>query len=185
MNKLKFKIICLPLLIFVFLFSDYCNASVLYLESSDDKYHQEDTFLVEIRIDTENECINAIKTDLLFDSSILEIEDFSKGNSIISIWLKDPDFSNETGNLSFSGGIPGGYCGVLSGDPGRSDILGKIAFRVKDINETKVTEIKFSSDSQILLNDGKGSLGKLTVFLPLANNDAFIPASKPPAAAAA
>ena len=77
--------------------------------------------------------------------------DFSKGNSILTLWLEEPSFSNKAGTISFIGGIPGGYLG-------EDGPLGKIIFYAKEGGEVK---IQFQEDSKILLNDGFGTKAEL------------------------
>ena len=94
----------------------------------------------------------------------MEIKDFSQGNSLLSLWTKEPEFSNETGLVSFSGGIPGGYCGKLAGDPGVSNILGRIVFQVYQtplINKPINARVEFSENSYVLLHDGLGTKAPL------------------------
>ncbi len=145
------------------LFPLLTQAAVLYLEPAEGSYYQGDTFITNLRIDTEEECINAVDANLSFPKDILEALDFSQGNSILILWLKKPEINQESGLISFTGGIPGGYCGVLPGDPGESNLLGKIIFKVKEISEELFSaEVKFLENSQVLLNDGFGTPAKLT-----------------------
>jgi hypothetical protein len=139
-------------------------AAILYLEPSSSGYYQGDTFLVEARIDTQGECINTVKVELSFANNVLEVKDFSQGNSLLSLWVKKPEFSNETGLVSFSGGVPGGYCGELAGDPGISNLLGKIIFQVRQtslVSKPIFTRIEFSENSYVLLHDGLGTKASL------------------------
>ena len=149
-------------LIFICTIPTLTEAAVLYLEPAEGEYHQSDTFIAEVRINPEGECINTIQADLTFLKDILEVEDLSAGNSIISVWIKNPEYSNETGFISFAGGIPGGYCGGLPGSPEKSNLLGKIIFKVKEVRWQQQGEIKFLETSQVLLNDGLGTPAKLT-----------------------
>jgi hypothetical protein len=142
------------------------KGAILYLEPSSGEYQPGDTFLVEVKIDTEEECINTVEANLSFSQDILKAVDFSQGDSILTLWVKSPEINQEKGEISFSGGIPGGYCGRIPGDPGASNLLGKIVFRipgmmVRELGEN-IAEIKFLDTSQILLNDGLGTKAKLT-----------------------
>jgi hypothetical protein len=158
MKNLKLKLFfAFCLLFFAF---NYCQAAILYLEPTEGSYYYSDSFIVKIKVDNEGECINAVMADLTFEKDILEIKDFSKGNSILSFWIEEPQFSNRDGRLSFTGGVPGGYCGVLPGDPGESNLLGKIVFEVKS-KESGTTKLRFLDTSQVLLNDGLGTPAKL------------------------
>ncbi len=138
-------------------------AAVLYLEPSAGEYHQGDAFMVDIRVDTTEECINAVEAYLSFSPQALEAVDFSQGSSMLAVWLTSPKINQEEGTISFSGGIPGGYCGVLPGDPGKSNLLGRVAFRAKKTNQARVAAVKFSDDSQVLLHDGAGTLADLVL----------------------
>jgi len=152
---------------FVLLFLPLATKAVtLYLEPETGQYQPGDTFVIEVKIDTEGECINAVEANLSFSNDILQAIDFSRGESILSLWVKNPEINQGQGLVSFSGGTPGGYCGRIPGDPGTSNSLGKIIFRVpgmtvKESRENK-GEIKFLESSQVLLNDGFGTPAKLT-----------------------
>jgi hypothetical protein len=142
------------------------EGAVLYLEPSGGEYQPGDSFMVELKIDTEEECINAVEASLSFSRNILKAVDFSQGKSIITLWVKSPEINQEKGEISFSGGIPGGYCGRIPGDPGSSNLLGEIIFRIPGMMVREpgenTAEVKFSDTSQILLNDGLGTKAKLT-----------------------
>lgn len=131
------------------------EAAILYFEPEEGEYSKEDVFLVDLIIDTEGEKINAAQIEISFPEDKLEVVEISKGNSIFTLWPQDPSFSNETGKISFIGGLPLGF-------EGDGKIL-TIAFRVIfSENEKGFAEINFSPDSQVLLNDGQGTKVKLT-----------------------
>jgi len=138
----EFKNIITILIIGFVLFPATTSAAILYLEPSSREYQPGDTFIVEMKIDTEGECINTIEANLSFSRDILKAVDFSQGKSIIIVWVKSPEINQEKGEISFSGGISGGYCGRIPGE--------------------NIAEVKFLDTSQILLNDGLGTKAKLT-----------------------
>jgi len=159
----KFKNIILGLIISFVLFPTACFGAVLYLEPVEGNYYQGDTFIVESRIDTEDECINVVEANLSFSQDVLEVVDFSRGNSILTFWLKSPTIEQKSGLVSFIGGIPGGYCGILLGDLGENNLLGKIIFKVKEVSGGLTSaKLEFLDSSQVLLNDGFGTPAKLT-----------------------
>ena len=133
----------------------------LYFEPSRAQLKMGQEFGVKVKIDPEKECINTIKAEIEYNKNLLVVKDFLMGESLISIWLEKPKI--EDGKISFSGGIPGGYCGKIAGDPGESNILGEIIFRVPEIlvGEKGVVEVKFSKNSKVLLNDGLGTEAQL------------------------
>lgn len=158
--SISFKILIFFSCAFSFLFFifDFSQAAVLYLEPEKAQYYPGDTFIEEVRLDVaEGENINAVEVHLIYPPDILEVVDLSVGNSILTLIAQQPNFSN--GLVSFSGGIPGGYSGTISGDLGTTNLLGKIIFRA--IKEGKA-KIRFADDSIVLLNDGLGTPTKLT-----------------------
>jgi len=144
----------------------WAKGAVLYLEPAEAQYHQGDTFIVEVRLNTEGEYINTVKVDLKFPQDILEVEDLSKGNSILTLWVKEPNFSvvelreaNVSCSLvSFIGGVPAGY-------QGWDGLLGRVIFQVHETeakleHETEA-KLEFLDSCQVLLNDGFGTPAKL------------------------
>lgn len=151
------------LLIIILIFLPFsAAASLLYLEPAAGEYHQTDTFVVELRINTEGECINVVAAELSFPAETLKVIDFSKGDSILTLWVDEPEILQSAGKISFSGGIPAGFCGRVPGDPGESNLLAKLIFQVKEISFAQSSEIKFLSTSQVLLNDGLGTPDELS-----------------------
>ena len=157
-SKLQFKIRNYIILVFLIsanlVFPLITQAAELYLETSKNEYYTNETFITNIRINVgDNESINAIEGYLKFPSDILEVKDFSTGNSILT-FIEEPKINKEKGLISFIGIIPGGYSGRISGDPGQSNLLGKIIFYSLS---SGTAEIKFEDISQVLLSDGEGT----------------------------
>ena len=142
----------LIVLIISFILPTVVFGATLYLEPAEGQHYLEDVFVMEIKLNTEGQEINTVKVDLTFSQELLEIKDFSKGNSILTLWPEEPSFSNQTGKIYFLGGIPGGYSG-------KDGFLGKIIFKANKEGEATV---QIEEDSQVLLNDGLGTLAKLT-----------------------
>ena len=141
------------------------QAAELYLESSQPEYAPNETFSVDIRLNvTPPENVTAIEGYLKFDNQSLKAIDFLTGNSVL-MFIETPKINQEQGIVSFSSIIPGGYTGRLPGDPGESNLLGKIIFQVqKTINPQ--TSIYFLDNSRVLLNAGEEAKTNL-VFKPL------------------
>jgi len=146
--------------IFFVLFSGVsAQGAVLYFEPSTAQLKIGQEFEVKVKIDPEKECINTIKADIEYDKDLLIAKDFLTGNSIISLWLKKPEIKAKEGKISFVGGIPGGFCGKIPGDPGESDTLGEIVFKVPEflVSDKNIAKVKFLESSKVLLNDGLGT----------------------------
>lgn len=135
----------------------FASAVELYFEPSLGQYRQDDTFLTAIKIDAQGECINTVEANLSFPANALEAVDFSQGDSILAFWAKSPAIDQNTGVISFIGGIPKGYCG------NGNNLLGKIAFKVQKSGENKNAEIKFLEGTKVLLNDGQGTSADLSL----------------------
>ncbi|MBI2120365.1 MAG: hypothetical protein HYT94_01945 [Parcubacteria group bacterium] len=148
-------------LLFAFCFllsapSASANVSV-FLDPAHISVNPAGTFVANIRIDTEGECVNAIDGKMKFDNTVLKAVDFGRGQSLISLWIAPPKIDQSAGTVSFAGGIPGGYCGRVSGDPGLTNILGKVVFTPLGGSAFVSTRIEFSDDSAVLRNDGAGT----------------------------
>lgn len=63
---------------------------------------------VDLFIDTQGESINTISAKINYDNSKLRLEKITKGNSLINAWVDDPSLKHSSGNITFSGIIPGG-----------------------------------------------------------------------------
>jgi len=160
MTKIQKLIFILLFSTFYFLFFSFFStlAAELYLDTSENQYYIDETFITNIRINVkDNESINAIEGYLKFPSDILEVKDFSTGNSILT-FIEEPKINKEEGLISFVGIIPGGYSGRIPGDPGQSNLLGKIIFYSISPG---IAEIMFEDISQALLSDGEGTPAEL------------------------
>jgi hypothetical protein len=124
--------------------------------------HRGDTVTVALRLDTdEGECVNAVDAVVHYDSSIRAV-DVSRGKSILSIWVEDPVIDETDHTIRFAGGIPGGYCGRIPGDPSLTNVLLEIVFRSPGFSigggETSPdVRVWLDDASQAFLHDGFGT----------------------------
>lgn len=94
------------------------------------------------------QALNAVSGTVSFPPELLQVVSVSKSNSILSLWIQDPTYSNITGTISFSGVVP---------NPGFSGNRGQvisIQFRAK---KAGTAAIIVDSSSQVLANDGNGT----------------------------
>lgn len=144
------------------------QAATLYFTPSSGSYGYGDVFAVDMKIDLDSgdECINTIQGVVGFDKDYLEVVDFSGGESVLSLWIDLPKTGdmqdiNYEKMIKFTGGTPGGYCGKIPGDPGDSNIVGKIIFKVNNFKSDAVPQpvakVAFLDGTQVLLNDGLGT----------------------------
>ncbi len=140
----------------------FANAALLYIDPGAQAYGVGDTFMVNIRVDNEGECINAANVEVIYPTKSLRAVDFSRGDSLFSLWTEEPRIDTEAGRVTFSGGIPGGYCGRIQGDPSLSNIIGKIVFSVIDASQVKA-DIIVTDATKVYLHDGFGTEAPLTI----------------------
>jgi hypothetical protein len=148
------------------------KAAGIYMEPKSGTFGPGDTFELDILINVDGDCVNTIDAYLEFPNDYMKVKNFLDGESIINLWLEKPNSLNlaeinETGILNFAGGIPGGYCGRIPGDPGRSNLLGKVIFEIPSFilsdNERETLKLKFLDKTRILLNDGFGTADEVLV----------------------
>jgi hypothetical protein len=156
MNRIRLTFLVAALCVYPW----YVHAASLSIETDTSAYGIGDTFIATVRIDNGDSCINAAEVQIEYPKSALRAVDFSRGDSIFSLWIQDPALDTEKGIVSFAGGTPGGYCGRVQGDPSQSNILGKIVFSVVG-PETGAAALAFAPASRVYLHDGLGSVSAL------------------------
>jgi hypothetical protein len=142
-----------PIFLFALFFSlfvfGFCQAATLYLMPQSQNIYKGDNFIVDLQLDTESEQINTVEVNLNFPSNLFDIISYEKESSILTIWPEEPKLDGN--NLSFIGGIPKGFSGKGS--------LLKVNLFAKEIGDAAIS---FNENSKTLLNDGRGTLAKLT-----------------------
>ncbi|MGC9610987.1 MAG: cohesin domain-containing protein, partial [Minisyncoccia bacterium] len=147
-NKIKFVLIS-AIVLFACLGvpAAKAEAATLTLSPFSGSYQVGQTFSVRISVTSQDTAINAASGVISFPQDKLEITSLSKTGSIITLWVQDPSFSNNTGTINFEGVVL---------NPGFQGSDGKILtanFRVKAAGEASVA---FASGS-LLANDGLGT----------------------------
>ncbi len=150
-DNVKFKIIFFGLCLFFIWFS-CAKASTVYIIPQYQNIYEGDTFLADVQIDTEQESINALEGTVIFPENKLAAIDIIKGDSIIGLWIKEPNYSSKKGEISFAGGMPKGFSGQGS--------LFKIIFKVSD-GGGSTAEVFIKDNLRVLLNDGKATAAKV------------------------
>ncbi len=144
------------------------HAATIYLDPATGKYPPGVTFGVDVRLDNQGQCVNAASVDLAYPKDMIQAVDASEGNSILSLWIKDPTIYEDYGLVSFIGGLPGGYCGRVAGDATLSNKLATIYFRfpTSTITSSSVPQtvtLTIESSTKAVLNDGLGTLAPLSL----------------------
>ncbi len=157
-----FRFAAIAMLAYFCAFPSVTYAGTLYFDPDTETHGLGDTFILNVRLNNDNECINAVHAEISYPKESLRAVDFSRGGSILSLWVGEPAIDTARGTVSFSGGVPGGYCGRIQGDPALSNIVGKIVFTVIDARE-KSAVIRLTPASLLYLNDGMGTKAETKV----------------------
>lgn len=142
---MKFKVFFLFLLSF-FMFSGLALASSsLYFSNIPKEIEVGDRFSVSLRINANDESINAISSIISFPENLLKPVSVNKDQSIINLWTGEPRISR--GKISFEGVVlnPGFF--------GNNGLILKINFEAR---EKGLVNLNFIEGS-VLANDGLGS----------------------------
>ncbi|MDX1535442.1 MAG: hypothetical protein R3346_01640 [Candidatus Spechtbacterales bacterium] len=157
-----------PLILVVFLLSaNIVNAASLYIDPSGASFSKDDTFTAKIRLNTDSEeCINAAEIRIDYPENLINVIDVSDGESIFTLWVEEPKINKDEGFVSFAGGIPGGYCGRIPGDPGLTNVIATLILQ-PNINADEPVNIPISfteNGNTVLLNDGRGTEASLELY---------------------
>jgi hypothetical protein len=149
MKNIK-KIILFTSVFFILIYCKTSFAASLYFSDTSKDVKVGDTFIVDVKLSSDKENINVADCSIFFDQNILQVSSVSTGGSIFNLWTRNPIFSNESGKIMFTGGIPNGY-------GGKDGNVIKIIFFAKSIGAGSLV---FSDESTLYLNDGKGTVVK-------------------------
>lgn len=142
------------------------QAAVLYLDPPTGTYVRGDTFTVKVRLNNEDDCVNAVDARIGFPAETLKVVAIGTGSSILTLWTEKPTVDMEKGMILFSGGLPGGYCGRVAGDPGLTNTLVEIVFQTSGMSVGKKPAdsgvLQFLPGSTVLRADGTGEPVTLT-----------------------
>ncbi len=123
------------------------NAATLTLSPDSGEYNVDNILSVSVHVSSTDKTMNAASGIISFPQDKLEVISLSKNNSIFTLWVQEPSFSNSTGTVNFEGIIL---------NPGFTGSKGKIItinFRIKAAG---LASLNFSSSS-VLANDGRGT----------------------------
>ncbi len=107
----------------------------------------EETFTTTIYVESIDQSINAVSGTLAFPASSVEVVSISRANSIVTLWVQEPTFSNTTGTISFEGVV------LNPGYQGAQGTVLSVTFRAKKAGSAALT---FTTGA-ILANDGLGT----------------------------
>lgn len=105
-----------------------------------------DGLTINVSVSSADQALNAISGAISYPTDLLSIASISKADSMLTLWVEDPSFSNASGVASWSGVVPN------PGFTGTGRVL-SIRFVAK---RTGVASVTFTS-SAVLANDGNGT----------------------------
>jgi len=148
-KKLPFPILALirSLLFFVVLgYAQLAGAASLNLTPTTGVYTVGGTFTMQVVVNTQGKTINAADGTITYNPNQLQVVSVSRGASIFTLWTAEPTFSNTSGQISFSGGLPSGFSGA------DGNVL-SVTFRVLTAGTARVAVVNGS----VLAADGMGT----------------------------
>lgn len=137
------------LLIFGVLFFE-CNtvdAATLQINSGSATLSPGSITTLSVILDSEGVAINNAEAKIIFPVDLLEVVSVSKSNSVFSLWVEEPTFSNASGILAFNGGVP------TPGFTGPNGIALSVVVKAKTAGQADL----IFSDAAVRANDGLGT----------------------------
>lgn len=145
-----------------FLIPFVSSAATLRFDPPVKMVNSSDVFVTNIRIDVKDgECVNALTVAVSYPTNLLRLNTLSRGESIFSLWIEDK-VDHDLGQVHFTAGIPAGYCGRTAGDPGNTNIVGKLAFQYLGDSGAADAGVSFMPDTEVILSDGMGTKAELS-----------------------
>lgn len=108
-----------------------------------------ETFVVEVRVDTEGESINALEVEGRVTNGV--IESVGTANSLVEIFIESAKTSENS--FKFSGGTPGGFTG--------EGIIGRLTIKPDATSEVKIS---FDDSPNLLSGTGESVKGQIVTF---------------------
>jgi hypothetical protein len=130
------------------------SAAILYTMPEVQQVEPNDTLTLDVRLNSQNDTVNALQARVLYDPSAMEVLEVSKAGSFLVLWTEEPKVDAKVGVVTFSGGTPNGSY-VVNGR------LVTITFRSKQLGSTNV--LFDAGTSGVYRNDGFGTKVALTV----------------------
>lgn len=147
------------------IFTSPTQAAFLYFDPLSADIYRGDIISLDVRIDTdEGECINTVDAVIHYEAPIRAV-DVALGDSILNVWVEHPTINEDERTITLAGGIPGGYCGRIPGDPELTNVIATLVFRSPGLavgsSGNPTSRISIQPESQVLLHDGFGTPAQL------------------------
>lgn len=142
------RIITLPIMALMCFFLPYISyAATLSFSPSTPSVSVGNTVALKIYVNSSDKSVNNTEATVGFPVDLLEVSSVTKTSSVFSLWAEEPSFSNSTGKITFSGGVPN------PGFIGSSGYVLTINFKTKKQGTANVTFLS----AAVRANDGLGT----------------------------
>lgn len=122
-------------------------AATLSFSPSSGTYFAGRSFSVSVLVSSPDQAMNAVQAEISFPVNKLEVLSVSETNSIVTLWVQNPTFSNQDGTIDFGG------VAVNPGFQGSAGDVITIRFEAKNSGSAPLSFVSGS----VLANDGKGT----------------------------
>ncbi len=148
-NRLIMKYIfrLLILLIINLIFVGSVHAASISMLPASDTVSVGNIISLKVFISTDNKSVNNTEASIRFPIDLLDVLSITKSSSIFTLWVEEPSFSNNTGKITFNGGLPN------PGYNGQNGYVATITFKAKKQGTASI----IFTDGVIRENDGMGT----------------------------
>ena len=149
LGRVTFPILISLYSIFYILNPFSAEAAVLYMLPQSQTLLKGDTFVTEVRLNTEGKIIKGMAATLEFPVDILQIVELSDGGSLFSADIEKSYFSNDHGFLSLVGAVPEGFQG--------DGLVARVTFLAQSIGSSTINAspgITLLSGDELLFLEG-------------------------------
>ncbi len=145
-NKLAYGIAVFAVSLFFF-GCQIASAATMQINSGSATLSPGDTATLYVVLNSEGVAINNAEATIKFPTNLFSVVSINKANSIFSLWVEDPSFSNSSGVINFDGGVP---------TPGFNGTQGPVIAIV--VRAKAVGQANFSfTNAAVRANDGLGT----------------------------
>ena len=149
LSYLKLNIALVSCLLF-FIAIPVFSANVFF-DAKNQSFAQNEEFLAQVFLNTEEESLNAIEGRIIFPTDLLEVKEIRDGGSAINFWIEKPH-SFQLGAIIFSGITPGGLLGS-------KEFIFSVVFNAKKEGSGAIK----IDGLRVLRNDGEGTPAKIEI----------------------
>lgn len=142
----KFKYLFIVLILFSTFFYSKSYAAIVTFIADKQNVRIGDEVNVNFLVDSQGKNINAVQGIVRFSGSVVQLSSVDRTGSALNFWVEDPNISNNSGTMSFTGGVSQGVSGsalkILS-----------MKFKVTGAGSSDIT----FSDGIVTSDDGLGT----------------------------